>query len=258
MNDLKITYIQSEIVWQNKIANFDYFAKQIEIVGGTTDLIVLPEMFSTGFVMQPEPLAEDFSGATLKWMKQTAQNHSIAVCGSIVFGAENNYYNRFLFVKPNSEVEFYDKRHLFRMAHEHEHYTAGNKFSIINYKGWRIRPFVCYDLRFPVWSRNRSNYDLMIYVANWPESRRMQWKHLLLARAIENQTYVVAVNRIGSDGNGFVYSGDSLVINPIGEILNQIKTGEPNIETVTLSATELQKARERFPFYLDADSFYFA
>src|SRR6056297_1364249 len=218
MSNLHLTLVQEDLIWEEPDKNLQLFTKKLKELHAKTDLVVLPEMFTTGFSMSPEKCAEEWPGKTLNWMKEESAKGNFALCGSIMAKADAGYYNRFVWVDPDGNVEYYDKRHLFQMGGEHEIYQAGKDLLTINYKGWRIAPFICYDLRFPVWSRNRNNYDLAIYVANWPAVRHQVWEKLLLARAIENQCYVAGVNRVGTDGRELKYSGNSYMINPRGEI----------------------------------------
>ncbi|HET6228075.1 MAG TPA: amidohydrolase [Bacteroidia bacterium] len=257
MNDLKVTLIQSNLFWENKQKNLEQFSKKIDDVNEVTDLIVLPEMFSTGFSMNPEKLAENMNGETVKWMKEKAQKKNCVVTGSFICEEGGRYYNRLLWVNPNGTYVKYDKRHLFSMGDEHNHYAAGEEKLIVELKGWKICPLICYDLRFPVWARNtkEASYDVLIYVANWPERRSYPWKTLLLARAIENQSYVIGSNRVGVDGNDISHSGDSAVIDAKGEIISKIKPNEEATETITLSYSNLVEFRKQFPAILDADQF---
>lgn len=250
---LTISLIQTEIFWQNKQKNFDYLSSKIAQTNA--DLVLLPEMFNTGFNIKPFDLAEDFNGPTLKWLIEQAKNYNTAIIGSFIFKDNDNYYNRLFFVRPDGQYAFYDKRHTFTMADEHKFFTKGNRNIIINYLGWKIKPLICYDLRFPVWARNKEFYDLLIYVANWPDSRIDQWENLLIARAIENQAYVAAVNRIGTDGNGFYYSGNSLIISPKGQILQKAAKHLEQTITETLDMEQLHQMRQKFPVLLDKDSF---
>ncbi len=257
MNDLKITLIQSNLFWEDKEKNLDQFSEKINAVKEETDLIILPEMFSTGFSMSPKKLSEGMSGVTVKWMKEAARKKNCVVTGSFICEEDGNYYNRLLWVNPDGSYSKYDKRHLFSMGDEHNHYAAGEEKLIVKLKGWKICPLICYDLRFPVWARNTkdASYDVLIYVANWPERRSYPWKTLLLARAIENQSYVIGSNRVGADGNNISHSGDSAVINAKGEIISKIKPHEEATETITLSYSELEEFRKQFPAILDADTF---
>ena len=268
MSTLTITGIQSTLHLEDKKANLQMFEEKILSISQKTDIVVLPEMFSTGFSMQPKILAESMEGETLQWMKHVAAKKKIILTGSliikdIVVGREA-YYNRLVWVLPNGQVGWYDKRHLFAYGDEDQHYTAGKKRLISSVNGWKISLLVCYDLRFPVWSRQsppRSaeagsglEYDVLIYVANWPERRINAWTTLLRARAIENQCYVVGVNRTGEDGNKIQYTGGSMAIDPLGEILYH-KRDDEEIFTVSLDKSVLEKAREKFPFWKDADKF---
>jgi omega-amidase len=223
--------------------------------------VVLPEMFSTGFSMNADVLAETMQGPTVQWMKKAAAAHKIILTGSVIIEEDGNYYNRAIWMQPNGQMGCYNKRHLFAYADEDKHYTAGRQRFIASANGWKIALFVCYDLRFPVWSRQQFDmeqnfeYDVAIYVANWPQRRSIAWKSLLQARAIENQCYVVGVNRVGNDGNDIYYSGDSMVIDPLGEVLYQ-KTDAEDVFTVTLQKETLQEVRKKFPFWRDADAFH--
>ncbi len=227
-----------------------------------TELVVLPEMFSTGFSMKPEVLAETMEGETMAWMKRVSAANRVILTGSLIIEEEKKYYNRLIWMMPNGEFGYYDKRHLFGFAGEDKHYQAGNKRLITSVKGWKINVQVCYDLRFPVWARqsvkkdkeNPYEYDVLLYVANWPERRSHAWKTLLCARAIENQCYVIGVNRVGMDGNEIYHSGNSLVIDPLGEVLYHM-TDEEDIFTIMLEKEKLEDVRSRFPFLKDADEF---
>ena len=260
MQDLKLSIIQSDIHWEDIGANLAMFEEKIWQIG-STDVIVLPEMFTTGFTMKASKLAEHMNMRTFKWMKQMADQTGALVLGSFIAMVHDRYYNRLLWMEPGGNFKTYDKRHLFRMADEHYTFSPGESLLIGHWKGWRICPLVCYDLRFPVWSRNRWNaslkklsYDVLIYVANWPQVRASAWKTLLDARAIENLSFVVGVNRVGTDGNGVEYNGNSAVIGPKGDPIFQVE-GEEAIKTVELNAHSLQAFRDRFPAYLDADDF---
>jgi predicted amidohydrolase len=223
-----------------------------------THVVVLPEMFSTGFSMQPALLAENMEGPTITWMRKMANSKKIILTGSLIIEENGNYYNRLLWMLPNGTVYHYDKHHRFAFAGEDNHYSSGNKRLIVSVNGWKINLQICYDLRFPVWARQQTNeapeYDLLIYVANWPERRSHAWKTLLQARAIENQSYVVGVNRVGEDGNGINHSGDSMVVDPLGNIL-YAKSSETFVHTITLDKKTLTDIREKFPFWKDADPF---
>ncbi|MGB0734025.1 MAG: amidohydrolase [Pontibacterium sp.] len=255
MQDLKVTLVQADLVWQNAQANLAKFDALLSSLAGKTDLIVLPEMFNSGFSMQPELTSEPENGPTTEWLKAQAAKLGAAICGSIACNTGEGYSNRLLFVCPDGTAHHYDKRHLFRMGKEHEHYLPGQVRTVIEYKGWRILPQICYDLRFPVWSRNHNDYDVVLYVANWPAPRRNPWRTLLQARAIENQCYAIGVNRVGEDGNGLAYSGDSLLVDYLGDIQVDYAPSQAFIETAQLDATKLQAFREKFPAWMDADQF---
>ncbi len=256
MSSLTLTLIQPNLVWENKKANLEMFAEKINSIKEKTEVVILPEMFSTGFSMKPELLAEKMDGETIEWMKKIASSKKIILTGSVIIEEDGKYYNRLIWMLPNGEYGVYDKRHLFAYADEHKYYSAGNKRLIARVKGWKINLQVCYDLRFPIWSRQQSanEFDVLIYVANWPERRSTAWKTLLQARAIENQCYVIGVNRVGTDGNKFYHSGDSMIIDPIGEIVYH-KANEEDVFTYTLQKEKLDKVREKFPFWRDADTF---
>jgi len=253
-NALNIAGIQSDLTWENPAANRSHFADKIDSLDKETDVVVLPEMFSTGFSMNPQPLAETMNGETIEWMKLMANKTKAVMAGSLIIQEADNYFNRFLWVQPDGNIHYYDKRHLFSLAGEHHEYTSGKSQAIIDYKGWKICLNVCYDLRFPVWSRNTTGYDLLIYVANWPKPRVAAWTTLLRARAIENQSYVVGVNRIGEDANANEYNGQSAMIDMEGNYLTQADNADVIIQT-NLSKTDLKEFRDRLPFYKDADRF---
>jgi predicted amidohydrolase len=289
--NLKITIIQSELHWENAAKNLAMFTDKIASITEATDVIVLPEMFTTGFTMNAKPLAETMNGNTVAWMKEQAKNKNSAVVGSLIITENNFYFNRLIWAQPDGKISFYNKRHLFRMANEHETYSSGNERLIVEYKGWKICPLICYDLRFPVWSRNYPipnpsrkegslssltthhlppAFDCLIYVANWPEARKEPWSKLLEARAIENQVYVVGVNRVGKspsptlpEGKGVtnpqildtIYSGNSAVIDPKGNVISNILEHQNCIQTIELNRQELDNFREKFPVGLDGDEF---
>jgi omega-amidase len=256
MQDLKITLIQTHLKWENAEENLSHFKNKIDSISGDTDLIILPEMFSTGFSMHAPELAETMEGKAVNWMKNISAEKRIDLAGSLIIKENDNFYNRLIWVKSDGSLFHYDKRHLFRMGREQDVYSAGNKIITVELKGWKIRPLVCYDLRFPVWARNTMDnpYDLLIYVANWPDKRTHHWKTLLAARAIENQAYAAGLNRIGSDGNKVSYCGDSLIIEPFGEILADLKD-EDTTHTEILSQKNLKEYREKFPAWKDGDRF---
>lgn len=263
MENLKISIVQCPLAWENPTANLNYFDASLK-KGQVGDVVVLPEMFTTGFTMKPEKNAEKHEGPGLLWMKKKAKEINAFITGSICVDENDKHYNRLYFVGADGNYKTYNKRHLFRMGNEQNHYETGKERIIVEVKGWKILPLVCYDLRFPVWSRNKwtkkndeliADYDVLIYVANWPEARNYAWKQLLVARAIENQCYVVGVNRIGADGSIIMHSGDSVVINPLGEIISATKAHQENVETVSLDYEFLQGLRKKFPVGLDTDSF---
>jgi omega-amidase len=258
MKDLRITLVQTKLHWHKPELNLPMFdALLTQVKKSSTDIILLPEMFSTGFSMQAAALAEEMDGYAVTWMKKTAKQKNAILCGSLIIKEKNKFYNRLIWMNPDGTYLVYDKRHLFRMAHEEKTYAAGKKKIIVDCKGWKICPLVCYDLRFPVWSRRteKENYDLLIYVANWPERRKHAWKQLLVARAIENQSYVAGLNRIGKDGNKINYTGDTAVIDPLGKKISFTKASMTSVETVTLSAKVLQGWREQMKTWMDADRF---
>lgn len=254
MADLKVHIVQTSLYWENKSANLAHLEELLSEID-ETDLIVLPEMFNTGFTMNTSQFSEPMNLTTTRWMQQMAQQKNSVVCGSIIIKESSLFYNRLLFVYPNKKVDFYDKRHLFRMGEENDFFTAGNQQTVFNHKNWNFSPSICYDLRFPAWLRNKNNnYDILINVANWPQSRRNAWKILLQARAIENQSYVLGCNRTGKDKNGIFYSGDSIIVNPKGEIIADAEDKNCIISSV-LSLEELNSFRKKFPVSLDADQF---
>lgn len=256
IKDLKVTIVQTSLAWEDIDANLSNFSKRLEnIEPASTDLIVLPEMFNTGFTMNASDVNESMNSKTMEWMAKLSSQKKCVITGSIVIKEEDKYYNRLIWMRPDGTSEHYDKRHTFRMAEENKTYASGNKKLIVELAGWKICPLVCYDLRFPVWSRNTGDYDCLIYVANWPDRRSYAWRQLLIARAIENQAYVVGVNRIGKDGKDIEYSGYSVVLSPKGEPISGTKPSVESVETVTLSYKELENYRKEFPVSLDADKF---
>ncbi len=256
MTTLKVAVLQANVVWEAPQENKKYFEKQfLDLENQGLDFVVLPEMFTTGFSMQPQKLAETMEGETVLWLQKCAIRYHFLLTGSLIIIENNNYFNRQIFAFPDGSLSWYDKRHLFRMGGEDQHYTAGVKRTIIKYKSWRILPQICYDLRFPVWSRNRNDYDLLVCIANFPKIRREVWNTLLKARAIENQVYVVGCNRIGIDGEGLCYSGDSQLITPKGKIISQAPENISFSLVETLSLEDLQQFRKKFPTYLDTDDF---
>jgi len=253
MQNLKVTLVQTELIWEDVESNLSMFDALIDNIQDDTHLIVLPEMFTTGFTMNAAGFAQNMDGSSVKWLRDKSRQKNADIVGSIIVDDKGNLFNRLIWAKPEGDMFTYDKRHLFRMAGEEKVYSAGDKNITIDVFGWKIRPFVCYDLRFPVWTRNiDKQYDAAIFVANWPKRRSEHWKLLLQARAIENQCYVMGVNRVGTDGNGHPYSGDSSIIDPWGDILFQ-KHDEACIHTTNLSYDVLKKCRESFPAWMDAD-----
>jgi len=280
MSMLTVTTIQSDLQWEDKAANLRRLEEKIDGITERTELVILPEMFSTGFSMRPEFLAERMDGPTVNWMRAVAARKKIILTGSVIIEEEGAYFNRLIWMLPNGQYGYYDKRHRFAYAGEDQHYSAGNKRLIASVKGWKILLQVCYDLRFPVWSRQAPQesvaspsgpaagpgdaahprdtreleYDMIIYVANWPHRRSLAWKTLLQARAIENQAYVIGVNRVGNDGHKIEHSGDSMIIDPLGDILYH-QADKEDVFTLTVEKEKLDAIRQRFPFWKDADHF---
>ena len=259
MSTLTITGIQTQLHWEDAAANRKMFEEKINSITDKTEITIIPETFSTGFSMKPKELAETMDDETVKWMKRIAAGKKVILTGSVIIKENDNYFNRLIWMLPNGQMGIYDKRHLFGYAGEDNEFTPGTKRLIASVKGWKINLLVCYDLRFPVWARQQMQedgpeYDLLIYVANWPERRNHAWKTLLQARAIENQCYVVGINRVGNDGNNIYHSGDSMVVDPLGEILYH-KKDEEDIFTLALDKKHLETIRTKLPFLKDADRF---
>jgi Predicted amidohydrolase len=258
MSTLSFTIIQTDLFWKDKIANLKMLEEKILSVKEKTQVVILPEMFSTGFNLNTEELAETMNGETIEWMKKISSQKKIILTGSIIVEDGGKYFNRLIWAQPNGNLGFYNKRHLFGVAGENENFTAGNTRFITSVNGWKINLQICYDLRFPVWARQQINndyeYDVLINIANWPKARNHHWKTLLTARAIENQCFVIGVNRIGEDGNDVVHTGNSMIINAKGEILYS-KEGDEDIFTITLKKDDLITIRNNFPFWKDADEF---
>lgn len=258
MPSLSFTLIQTQLYWEDKAANLAMLEKKIMGIPERTEVVVLPEMFSTGFSMQPQKFAEGMDGETVLWMKRVAASKKIILTGSLMIAEGDYFFNRLLWVLPDGNLGYYDKRHRFAFAGENKAYTQGHKRLIAQVKGWKINLQVCYDLRFPVWARQHTTdvpeYDVLLYVANWPERRAHAWKSLLTARAIENQCYVIGVNRVGNDGNGIFHSGDSMVIDALGNTLYH-QSIEEAVHTIILQKEPLLEIRDRFPFWEDADNF---
>jgi len=255
MQNLKVSLVQTDLLWENKTANllnFDRIFQQL--LENENDLIVLPEMFSTAFTMFPELLAEEMEDKTMQWMNKWAARLKSVIAGSLIIKENNKYYNRFIWMQADGNYSFYDKMHLFTMAGEHQRYQSGKKKTIIDYKNWRFCPFICYDLRFPAMIRNLEDYDCLIFVANWPETRIEHWQHLLISRAIENQSYVLAVNRIGKDGNDHSYNGYSMIVDPAGKIIDKA-IDTPFILNYTLDKSNITSTRNKLPFLQDRDIF---
>jgi predicted amidohydrolase len=260
MQNINVAIIQTDLAWENADANLEMFGKKFDMIKNPVDLIVLPAMFNTAFSMNPSACAELPDGKTFSWMKEKAKEKNCVITGSMLINDAGKYFNRLFWMKPNGTFQQYDKKHLFRFSGEHEVFSSGKKKITSSLNGWNVRPLICYDLRFPVWSMNtfsseKFEYDCLIYVANWPEKRRHAWMSLLIARAIENQAYVIGVNRVGTDGKGNTYSGDSMIIDPKGNIIVQIPEHKESIEFATLSYSEVQSYREHFRVALDWDKF---
>ncbi|PKQ62060.1 amidohydrolase [Labilibaculum filiforme] len=254
-NTLRISLVQVELIWGNVDENLSKISKLLLPLKNQTDLIVLPEMFSSGFMMENKNLIAPKAKVTLNWMQSQARELNATLLGSIIVEENGAYFNRLYCVDGTKIICSYDKRHLFRMGEEHHHFSGGNNQVIFKLGKWRIRPLVCYDLRFPVWSRNRNDYDILLYVANWPEARREVWNTLLKARAIENQSFVAGVNRVGTDGLGLSYAGDSALFNAKGKLVGKCADHSEAITTLSLNLEELNEFRRKFPVHLDADSF---
>ncbi len=262
-SNLKLTIVQSRLAWESPVENYRILNKALsKLERGATDVVALPEMFSTGFSMDAKRLAEEMEGPSMQWMFEAARGLKAAVCGSLIIREEKNYYNRFIWMDPSGRYEYYDKRHLFRMGGEDKVYSAGREGIVIEHKGWGICPMVCYDLRFPAWSRNKMegkgarakyDYEVLLYVANWPAVRSFAWSQLLIARAIENQCYLAGVNRVGVDGKGVEHSGDSVVLNPLGQKISGTRPNKNSVETVELNWAALQDLRKKFPVMMDSD-----
>jgi predicted amidohydrolase len=257
---INVTMIQAPLVWADKEANLKYFTDKIAGLEQSTDLIVLPEMFATGFVTEPVDISETMDGVVMQWMLYNAKLMNCVITGSIAVSENDKFFNRLIWMRPDGSFEQYDKRHLFRMGNEHHRFSQGNKQLIVEIKGWKIKPLVCYDLRFPVWSKNRLNddryeYDMLIYVANWPASRAYIWQSLIQARAIENQSFCIGVNRIGEDGKGIPHLGGSVIIDFKGKVITGCADNEPETLTYHFDYNSLDHYREQFKVALDWDEF---
>jgi len=261
MRDLLVSMVQTNLVWEDKRANLAMLSRKIDAIAERTHIIILPEMFSTGFSMNPSMLSETMDGATVDWIRNMAIRKKCILTGSIIIEEDGRFYNRLIWMLPNGQFGYYDKRHCFSLAGEHLHYSPGSKRLIASVNGWRVNLCICYDLRFPVWSRQQlasealqPEFDALVYVANWPDRRISAWNALIPARAIENQCYVIGVNRVGEDGQGLHHSGHSQVVDPMGAICSTLRDSE-DIVTVTLDRLFLEDVRTRMPFWRDADSF---
>ncbi|MES2447464.1 MAG: nitrilase family protein [Bacteroidota bacterium] len=256
IENLKITVFQAYLFWENADKNLQNISLKLSSgVREKTDLIVLPEMFNTGFTMRADEMAEQMDGKSMQWLSRTAASYECVITGSLIIKENGNFYNRMIWMKPDGEYQYYDKHHLFSMADENKHFEAGNEQLIVELKGWKIRLAICYDLRFPVWLRNKNaEYDILLLVASWPDKRSSHWRTLIHARAVENQTYVVAVNRVGHDGNQIYHSGHSMCIDPYGNTV-YYKPEDEDLYTFSINYPELEKIRRQFPFLDDADNF---
>lgn len=254
MSTLKILTVQASMIWENKKKNIQHFFSLAKNEAISSDIVIFPEMFSTGFTMNTG-LAEKMDGETIQELKQFSKKNNVVILTSLIIEERGKYYNRLVTVFPDEKIMYYDKRHLFTYSGEDKYYTAGKKHLVFDWKGWKIMPLVCYDLRFPVWSRNTQDYDLLIYVANWPERRRFTWQSLLVARALENQCYVAGINRIGDDSNGVAHSGYTTVLNYFGGKISKTIPNTEKAELVTLHKDKLMKFRKKFNFLADRDSF---
>ena len=253
--NIKVALYQFDVLWEDPSSNKAKIERWLKKTDQNIDIVFLPEMFTTGFTINAESLAEKMDGETIQWLKEISAEYQFAICGSLIITENNEFFNRFVFVEPTGEIHFYNKRHLFTMSGENTHYQKGEERVIITYNGWRICPLICYDLRFPVWSRNKNDYDLLVYTANWPSNRQEIWNTLLKARAIENQAYVIGVNRIGIDGNSISHAGNSQVIDPKGTVIASTEDYFGEIISGELSFSELIKFRESFQVLDDADKF---
>ncbi len=252
---LTVAILQTTIEWENPSKNLKVLQDKINTIPSRADLVILPEMFTSGFTMNAAQVAETMTGKTIAWLKALSKAKDVAIMGSLIISKENTFFNRLVFVEPSGVITSYDKRHTFTLAGEHNIYKSGSKKVIINYKGWSICPLICYDLRFPVWARNTENYDLLIYVANWPKVRISAWDTLLKARAIENMSYCIGVNRVGLDGNDYEYTGHSAAYDVLGYRLDTIPEGEDCAEVITLYKADIKKYREKLGFLKDKDTF---
>jgi predicted amidohydrolase len=254
MEDLKVTLVQPDIKWKDINGNLESYSRMLTGMS-PTDLILFPEMFQTGFCTEPEEVAETMNGDTVRWMKRTAETYDCAVAGSLIIRENRRFFNRLIFIDQYENLTWYDKRHLFTVESEESKFTAGLSRLIVPLKGWQISFQICYDIRFPVWARNRGDYDILVNVASWPSNRKDVWDILLRARAMENQSYVLGVNRIGSDGNRIDYTGNSVVLDPKGKTIGELQESHEGLISVTLSWDNLNKFRNDFPVWKDQDNF---
>lgn len=260
MQDLRVSVLQTDLIWEDIPGNLQKLEQQLEALENSSDLIILPEVFNTGFPVDPLKFAEKENGITIKWMAKMAKQMNCIITGSILFDEDAKFYNRLIWMHPDGVYDHYSKRHVFSLGDEADTIQAGQENTILKLKGWNIKPQICYDLRFPVWAKNAYSeqgfeYDVLIYVANWPEARSFVWKQLLIARAIENQAFVIGVNRVGKDGSGHNYSGDTQIINPKGQIISDFTANQEQLKTYTLSHQSMQDFRTKFNVGLDWDSF---
>jgi len=255
LDELKIALIQSDLVWENVVQNRLNFSEKIKNISESVDIIILPEMFTTGFTMNASDVAETMNGETVNWMLSISKKSNAAIVGSIIISENYSFFNRLIFVHPSGKIDTYDKRHTFTLAGEDKVYQAGSKRLIVDYKGWKICPLVCYDLRFPVWARNTENYEVLIYVANWPKPRITAWDALLKARAIENMSYCIGINRVGLDASNFEYNGSSAAYDVLGKKISNITLGKEQIEILTIEKKHIKKYREKLQFLNDQDGF---
>jgi len=253
--NLQVTLCQLSLVWENIPANLERIGELISEHDQESDIILLPELFSTGFTMSVTKMAETMNGRTILWMKELAESRKALIAGSIIIREDDEFYNRLIAMRQDGSSTVYDKRHLFRMSGENEHYSQGNRKMLITEGKWRLCPLICYDLRFPVWSRNRNEYDVLIYIANWPQQRREVWRTLLMARAIENHSYVIGINRVGTDGMGIDYQGETMLVNFKGQVVEECSDSKEEIKTISLDWESLQEFRRKFPVHLDADDY---
>ncbi|MGB0390101.1 MAG: amidohydrolase [Salibacteraceae bacterium] len=255
MGKLNICMVQTQLHWEDKSANIQMLTKKLQDVNSNTDLVILPEMFTTGFSMKPELYSESMEGSTVNWMRNMADQLNCVITGTLIIEESGNFFNRLVWMRPDGSYSFYDKRHLFSLAGEENHYSAGKNRLVVDIKGFKIMPLICYDLRFPVWCRNDLDYDLAIFVANWPEKRSFFWSQLLVARAIENQSFVVGLNRVGFDGNQISHSGNSICLGPLGNSIKEIDSGKEELAFVQITKAELKSVRDQFKFLNDKDDF---